>query len=116
MIYGKTDQSQYMLSGKLTVIGKSDMASIKLKGWFKPKVAAVINHRDGKYFIAASERDIKVKINDELIAGQHELSDGDVVEVAGVKMTFGFERVTADKTRPRIFAEEHGFIRIPFDP
>jgi pSer/pThr/pTyr-binding forkhead associated (FHA) protein len=87
---GRTDQSQYTLTGKLNVIGKSDMASIKLKGWFKPKVAAVINHRDGKYFIAASERDIKVKINDELIAGQHELSDGDVVEVAGVKMTFGF--------------------------
>src|SRR5581483_2712222 len=36
---GKTDQSQYILSGKLTVIGKSDMASIKLKGWFAPKVA-----------------------------------------------------------------------------
>jgi pSer/pThr/pTyr-binding forkhead associated (FHA) protein len=87
---GKTDQSQYTLTGKLNVIGKSDMASIKLKGWFAPKVAAVINHRDGKYFIAASERDIKVKINDELIAGQHELGDGDVVEVAGVKMTFGY--------------------------
>ena len=90
VISGRTDQSQYTLTGKLNVIGKSDMASIKLKGWFKPKVAAVINHRDGKYFIAASERDIKVKINDELIAGQHELSDGDVVEVAGVKMTFGY--------------------------
>jgi pSer/pThr/pTyr-binding forkhead associated (FHA) protein len=90
VIAGKTDQSQYTLTGKLNVIGKSDMASIKLKGWFKPKVAAVINHRDGKYFIAASEHGIKVKINDELIAGQHELSDGDVVEVAGVKMTFGF--------------------------
>jgi pSer/pThr/pTyr-binding forkhead associated (FHA) protein len=90
VISGRTDQSQYTLTGKLNVIGKSDMASIKLKGWFKPKVAAVINHRDGKYFIAASERDIKVKINDELIAGQHELGDGDVVEVAGVKMTFGF--------------------------
>ena len=91
VVSGKTDQSQYTLSGKLNVIGKSDMASIKLKGWFKPKVAAVINHRDGKYFIAASEHGIKVKINDELIAGQHELSDGDGVEVAGVKMTFGFE-------------------------
>ena len=90
VIAGKTDQSQYTLTGKLNVIGKSDMASIKLKGWFKPKVAAVINHRDGKYFIAASEHGIKVKINDELIAGQHELSDGDVVEVAGVKMTFGY--------------------------
>jgi pSer/pThr/pTyr-binding forkhead associated (FHA) protein len=87
---GKTDQSQYMLTGKLTVIGKSDMASIKLKGWFAPKVAAVINKRDNKYFIAASEKDIKVKINSQEIAGQHDLSEGDVVEVAGVKMTFGF--------------------------
>ena len=73
-----------------TEAARHPASSIKLKGWFKPKVAAVINHRDGKYFIAASERDIKVKINDELIAGQHELSDGDVVEVAGVKMTFGY--------------------------
>ena len=90
VIAGKTDQSQYVLTGKLSVIGKSDMASIRLKGWFKPKVAAVVNHRDAKYFIAASEKGIKVKINDELIAGQHELSDGDMVEVAGVKMTFAY--------------------------
>jgi pSer/pThr/pTyr-binding forkhead associated (FHA) protein len=90
VISGKTDQSQYLLTGKLSVIGKSEMASIRLKGWFKPKVAAVVNHRDAKYFIAASEKDIKVKINDELIAGQHELSDGDMVEVAGVKMTFAY--------------------------
>jgi predicted component of type VI protein secretion system len=90
VLAGKTDQGQYVLTGKLSVIGKSDMASIRLKGWFKPKVAAVVNHRDAKYFIAASEKDIKVKINDELIFGQHELSDGDVVEVAGVKMTFGY--------------------------
>jgi predicted component of type VI protein secretion system len=87
---GKTDQSQYVLSGKLSVIGKSDMASIKLKGWFAPKVAAVINRREAKYYIAASEKDIKVKINNELIAGQHELNEGDVVEVAGVKATFGY--------------------------
>ena len=87
---GKTDQPQYVLSGKLSVIGKSDMASIKLKGWFAPKVAAVINRREAKYYIAASEKDIKVKINNELIAGQHELNEGDVVEVAGVKATFGY--------------------------
>ena len=87
---GKTDQSQYVLTGKLNVIGKSDMASIKLRGWFAPKVAAVINHRDGKYFIAASETNIKVKVNDERIAGQHELGDGDVVEVHRVKMTFSY--------------------------
>jgi predicted component of type VI protein secretion system len=87
---GKTDQSQYVLSGKLTVIGKSDMASIKLKGWFAPKVAAVINKRDGKYFIAASEKDHKVKVDGQEIAGQKELNEGNVIEVAGVKLSFTF--------------------------
>lgn len=90
ILAGKTDQSEYVLTGKLTVVGKSDMASIKLKGWFAPKVAAVINHRDGKYYIAASEKKYKVKINDALIAGQHELKDGDVVAIAGVSMSFSF--------------------------
>ena len=87
---GKTDQSQYVLSGKLTVIGKSDMASIKLKGWFAPKVAAVINKRDAKYFIAASEKDVKVKVDGQEIAGQKELNEGDMIEVAGVKLSFSY--------------------------
>jgi len=87
---GKTDQSQYVLSGKLTVIGKSDMASIKLKGWFAPKVAAVINKRDSKYFIAASEKDIKVKVDGQEISGPKELSEGDLIEVAGVKLSFAY--------------------------
>ncbi len=87
---GKTDQHQYVLSGKLTVIGKSDMASIKLKGWFAPKVAAVINKRDSKYFIAASEKDVKVKVNNQEISGPKELSEGDMIEVASVKLTFSY--------------------------
>lgn len=90
VVDGKTDQRKYVLSSKLNVIGKSEMASIKLKGWFAPKVAAVINHRDHKYFIAASEKDIRLKVNEAQISGQHELQDGDIVAVAGVKMTFSF--------------------------
>jgi pSer/pThr/pTyr-binding forkhead associated (FHA) protein len=87
---GKTDQKNYVL-GKMSVIGKSDMASIKLKGFFAPNMAALINKRDNRYFIAASEAKIKVKINGEVIAGQKELTEGDVVEVAGVKASFGFQ-------------------------
>ena len=90
IISGKTDQPSYVLSGKLSVIGKSDMASIKLKGWFAPKVAAVINRRDNKYFIASSEKDVKVHVNDQVISGQHELNDGDVIEVASIKGTFTY--------------------------
>ena len=66
------------------------MASIKLKGWFAPKVAAVINRREGKYFIAASEKDQKVKVNGQQVAGQHELGEGDVIEVASIRATFNF--------------------------
>jgi pSer/pThr/pTyr-binding forkhead associated (FHA) protein len=91
IITGKTDQERYLLTSKMSVIGKSSMASIKLKGWFKPKMAALISKRETGYFIAASEKDTKVKINGEEIAGQRSLADGDLIEVAGVKMTFGFQ-------------------------
>jgi predicted component of type VI protein secretion system len=91
VIEGKTDQPEYLLSGKMSVIGKSEMASIRLKGWFAPQMAALISKRETEYVIAASERATKVKVNDEEIVGQKSLSDGDVIEVAGVKMTFGFQ-------------------------
>ena len=91
IIEGKTDQANYLLTGKMSVIGKSNMASIRLKGFFAPNVAASINKRDNKYFIAASEAKIKVKINGQVVAGQKELNEGDIVEVAGVKMTFGYQ-------------------------
>jgi len=88
---GKTDQREYLLTSKMSVIGKSDMASIKLKGWFAPNMAAIISKRDTGYFIAASEVKIKVKINGEEISGQKPLSDGDTIEVGGVTMAFGFQ-------------------------
>lgn len=87
---GKTDAKNYVL-GKMTVIGKSDMASIKLKGFFAPNMAALINKRETRYFINASEAKIKVRINGQEIAGQKELNEGDIVEVAGVKLTFGYQ-------------------------
>jgi len=91
ILSGKTDDTQYVLTSKMSVIGKSEMASIKLKGWFAPKMAALISKRENGYFIAASEKKIKVKINEEEIAGQRALADGDVIEVAGIKATFGFQ-------------------------
>lgn len=91
---GKTDEREYLLTSKMSVIGKSEMASIKLKGWFAPNMAAIISKRDTGYFIAASEAKIKVKINGEEISGQKPLSDGDTIEVGGVTMAFGFQDQT----------------------
>lgn len=88
---GKTDHSRYSLSGKLSVIGKSEMATVKLKSWFAPKVAAVIHRRENKYFVAASEKSVKVLVNGEAVTGQRQLQDGDMIEVAGVKVAFGWQ-------------------------
>jgi len=90
VVSGKTDQQQYALLSKYSVIGKSDMASVKLKGWFAPKMAAAITRRDNKYFIAAADQKQQVKVNDQLIHGQKELEVGDRIEVAKVKMTFTY--------------------------
>ena len=91
ILEGKTDQEKYVLTGKMTMIGKSSMASIKLKGFFAPTTAALISKRDSKYFISPSESKAKVKINGEEVVTQRELSAGDVIEVGKVKAAFSFQ-------------------------
>jgi hypothetical protein len=69
------------------------MATIRLKGWFAPDVAASITRRDNGYFIAAQDKGAKMKIAgaDVPPGAQHDLAEGDMVEVAGVKMSFSYE-------------------------
>lgn len=91
VLEGKTDQTKYVLTGKMTMIGKSSMATVKLKGLFAPVTAALISRRDNKYFIAPSERRIKLKINGEDSPNQRELNPGDVIEVGKFKAVFSWQ-------------------------
>jgi hypothetical protein len=93
VIEGKTDEPRYLLSGKLTVIGKSQMATIKLKGsLFKqpPDVAAIVSKRENKYFVAPQDKKAHVKLNGADVDHQQEVQEGDTIEVFGVKMTFEY--------------------------
>ena len=90
VLSGKTDQRSYLLTSKLTVIGKSEMASIRLKGWFAPSVAGTISRRQDKYFIAPSDTGRKIKVNGAAIAGQCELSHGDRIAIGKVTMSFAY--------------------------
>ena len=90
ILEGKTDQEKYVLTGKMTMIGKSSMASIKLKGFFAPTTAALISKRDNKYFISPESKS-KLKINGEEVASQRELASGDIIEVGKVKAAFSFQ-------------------------
>lgn len=84
---GRTDRSEYTLSDKLAVVGKSAMATVKLTGWFKPKAAAQINRRDdNSYYVGPADR--VPSVNGAPITHPTKLSPGDVIEVAGVELEF----------------------------
>ena len=84
---GKTDRKEYTLTDKLTVVGKSAMATVKLKGWFAPKAAAQINRReDNSYYIGAADK--TPTVNGNPIKHPTKLSSGDLVSVAGIEMEF----------------------------
>jgi FHA domain-containing protein len=88
---GRADRERYLLLSKLTVIGKSQMATIRLKRWFAPRTAASIHQREDGYFVAAAGRKTKIKINGvELKEAQQEMKPGDVIEVAGITAMFDF--------------------------
>jgi pSer/pThr/pTyr-binding forkhead associated (FHA) protein len=88
VLNGKTDQKEYTLTNKLTVIGKSAMATVKIKGWFKPQMAAQINQRDDGYYIGPGDK--VPTVNGTPIPGPIRLNDGDVIEVSGIRLNFIF--------------------------
>jgi pSer/pThr/pTyr-binding forkhead associated (FHA) protein len=87
IIEGSTEKKDYLLKDRITVIGKDDGALIRLKGFFAPKVAALVNRRKEGYFInPSSGKDLK--INDQKVAQRYDLKDGDIVEIGDLKMQF----------------------------
>ena len=88
VLSGKVNQKEYVLTNKLTVIGKSPMATVRLRGWFKPAMAAQINQRDDGYYLGTGDK--VPTINGTPIQGSTRLNDGDLIEVCGVRLNFIF--------------------------
>jgi hypothetical protein len=89
VVKGRTDQQRYVLTSKLTLIGRSKMASIRLKRWFAPQVAAAIYQAEDGYLIIASGNKVKIKVNDTVVEGsQKQLEAGDIIEVADITAVF----------------------------
>ncbi|HWP84421.1 MAG TPA: FHA domain-containing protein [Terriglobia bacterium] len=85
---GKTSQKEYILSGKFWMIGKDPGASVQIKGWFLPKVAAIINKRGRTYDIAPSEKAGVTRLNGHVLVAPQELKEGDLIEIKKVKFQF----------------------------
>lgn len=86
VVSGNTGQSEYVLAAVTTMIGKADTAQIRLKGWFKPQVAAAIARKGEGFTITPMGG--KVSVNGEKVSGRRELISGDMIEVAGLTLEF----------------------------
>ncbi len=86
VLRGKTNQKDYPLSSRLTVIGKSEMATVRLRGWFAPQVAAQISKREDGYYLGLTNR--VPRVNGKRISGPTRLNDGDLIEAGGVELMF----------------------------
>lgn len=87
VVSGSTEKRDYLLKERVITIGKEEGAGIRLKGFFAPKVAALVNRRKEGYFINPPGGR-SMKINGADVSSRYDLQDGDLVDVAGLKLQF----------------------------
>jgi hypothetical protein len=85
---GKTDRLEYHLTKTTNLIGSQEGAAIQLTGWFAPKASALISSRGSSFTIGPSQGSKRLLVNGKPVLAPQQLKDGDVIEVAGVVMTF----------------------------
>ena len=86
VIHGKADKTDYILGAVTTMIGKADVAQIRLTGWFKPDIAAAISRRGEGFTITPMVG--KVSVNGLRVDSRRELANGDQIEVSGLTLKF----------------------------
>jgi pSer/pThr/pTyr-binding forkhead associated (FHA) protein len=86
VLAGRADQSEYRLESHTSVIGKSKSSAVRLRGWFKPKMAVAITRNRQGY--VATLLGGYMLIKGQSVSGRHELKDGDVIEVCGLVLEF----------------------------
>lgn len=87
VLEGSTDNREYELRERISTIGKEEGSAIRLKGFFAPKVAALINRRKEGYFITPAGSK-PIRINGRELGHRYDLKDGDIVEAGGLKLQF----------------------------
>ncbi len=87
VVEGSADKKEYEFRERVSMIGSQEGSLIVLKGFFAPKIAALVNRRKEGYFITPSGG-TKLKVNGKEIAQRYDLKDGDIVEVSNLKLQF----------------------------
>jgi len=89
VLSGHADQREYKLDAHTSVIGAATTNLVRLKGWFKPKVAVAITRKAESY--AATLLGGSTLINGQRLKGRHDLKNGDILRVSGLTLQFRLE-------------------------
>jgi hypothetical protein len=86
VVAGRSERDQYDLGAHTSLIGRSDTALVRLRGWFKPSVAVAIARSGSSY--VATPLGGKTLINEERLEGRRILQEGDMLNVSGLVLEF----------------------------
>ena len=89
VLAGRAEETEYCLEAHTSVIGKGKSSLVRLRGWFKPRVAVVITRNRHGYVATLLGGD--VLINSQSVSGRHELKDGDLLAVDDLVLEFNLK-------------------------
>jgi hypothetical protein len=89
VIAGSVEHDEYSLEGQTSLIGRSNTALVRLRGWFKPSIAVAIAKHGSGYVATAMGG--KPLINQEPLTARHTLQEGDMLTVSGLVLEFGWK-------------------------
>jgi len=89
VVAGRAERPEYDLEAHTSLIGRSNTALVRLRGWFKPDVAVAIA-RNGDGYIATPLAG-KTLINNQPLNGRQDLQEGDILSVSGLTLEFRFK-------------------------
>ncbi len=87
VVTGETTASQFSLTGLTTYIGKSEQAVIRTKGLFSPDLAACVARKPEGYYLKVI-KEKSVRVNGQIVDDQVMLQEGDLIEVANLKLVY----------------------------
>mgnify|MGYP003580483570 CR=1 FL=1 len=89
VIAGTADQDEYSLDGHTSLIGRSNTALVRLRGWFKPSIAVAIAKHGSGYVATAMGG--KPLANQRPLEGGYNLQEGAMLTVSGLVLEFAWK-------------------------
>jgi hypothetical protein len=86
VLKGKTTEKEYLLTTSTSMIGKSDACTVRLKGWFAPKIAGIFTKHAEIYHLSPATK--KITVNGAPLTAKVELHEGDLIAVDKVLFQF----------------------------